>query len=174
MHAQRSKGRPNPNVRGIDAFFSNPAAVVPPNPPVLPAVVNPQVPAVQQAEAPPVSVPEWQQEAHQQALMDTGVGITDETPEATGKKGQNRHSGLLKECMSNINPDYQKTAIKKVREGELWDFPKTVRHRQLRGYGRVLEPMCERVVAMVFMANMQNTLHCTTRSGTRHKHVKMW
>lgn len=63
--------------------------------------------------------------------MNTGVGITDETPETTGKKGQNRRSGLLKECMSNINPAYQKTAIKKVREGELWDFPKTVRHGQL-------------------------------------------
>jgi hypothetical protein len=94
------------------------------------AVHAPTVPAAPQAPE-----TEWQREVNHQKAMDRNAGndantTAPTTEKSKGKTGQNRRSGLLKECLKAITGKYHQRAIKMVKQGNLWDRPKTVMQNQ--------------------------------------------
>jgi len=135
--------KPNSKKNGapVPGYNLNRYLNLPPVAPPFQAVMPPQVVPPQAAIPPPPQVvannpaaeapPEWQREVDHQDRMDSpdASGAARETTSAMKGKGQNRRSGLLKKCMDSVNTEqYQKKALKMVRQGVLWDLPKTVLH----------------------------------------------
>lgn len=106
-----------------------------PTAPVPTVQVQPTTPVIQPPTEPVPPELEWQRgEVNQQNVMDAGAATVIDAPPPTktkkkkGKTGQNKRTGLLKECMSSIDAKYHKEAIKKVQNGNLWDNPSVVLH----------------------------------------------